>query len=98
MRLVFPLCNQKPATAIKVCGFRLPICSRCLGAVLGSFSATAIPVTLSLVTVSTCCLLILPMAWDGYKSYFAGGTTNGKRFVTGLLAGGALSVLLGLIF
>ena len=47
--------------------------------------------------IVACLILMLPFVWDGYQSYFGRGTTNAKRFVTGLLAGGALSVLLGLV-
>ncbi len=48
-------------------------------------------------TIVACLFLMLPFVWDGYQSYFGCGTTNEKRFVTGFLAGGALSVLLGMV-
>ena len=68
---------------------------------MGTALANIVPVPIETLTLSIgviCCLLVIPCAVDGYRSYFAGGTTNGKRFVTGLLAGGALSVLLGKVF
>lgn len=68
---------------------------------MGTVAVNLAPVSIECTTLTTaviCCLLTIPCAVDGYKSYFAGGTTNGKRFVTGLLAGGALTVLVGCLF
>ena len=92
-----PLCNRREGTAWACCPW---ICCRCLGSVTGCLLANGcrfdLPFDESTIIVA-CLILMLPVVLDGYQSYFGRGTVNWKRFATGVLAGGALSVLLGTV-
>ena len=66
------------------------------GGVLTGWSQLEMPYSKPVI-LAGCLILLLPFVWDGYQSYFGSGTVNWKRFATGVLAGGALSVLLGIV-
>ena len=77
------------------------ICSRCFGVLLGTGLVNIIPIPIESMTLTTtliCFLLAVPCVVDGYRSHFAGGTTNSKRFLTGAFASGGLSILLARFF
>ena len=81
-------CHRLPARSFFFRGRQFPICARCTGILLGyiigliyAFFFGAIPLTIAL-------LFMLPLIVDGglqIKGYWQ--STNGRRFITGILGG-----------
>ncbi len=98
----YAVCHGLPSRTLTVGGRYLPVCARCAGIYLGiaatyvvliarrGFKVNALPPLGAALAVAA---MLLPMAVDGLSSY-AGlrETTNTVRFLTGLVAGGALPV------
>ena len=96
MRIPYPLCNNRPATAAQLFGVPLLLCCRCCGVVIGASicAATSAITPLSPFMLSLAVLGLLACGIDGYLSYFSNaGSTNSRRFTTGMLGGWGASVL-----
>lgn len=94
----YPLCNNRPETAVILAGWRGPICWRCAGIIAGAWGGVAIADAQVHLPVALALALLLPCLWDGLASYSSRGTTNLKRAATGALAGlGAACALASLI-
>ena len=90
----FPLCNNRPDTAVSLGGWRVPICCRCAGLIGGAFAgACAVEANATLPTAFALAL-VAPCLLDGLASYSKRGTTNLNRWLTGGAAGfGAFQAL-----
>ncbi len=98
----FAVCHTLPSRTLVFGGHYLPVCSRCTGIYLGvaltyvylvvrrGFRVNALPPLAASLAVAA---MLLPMAVDGVSSY-AGlrETNNTLRFLTGIVAGGALPI------
>lgn len=82
------------------CGYGLPICSRCTGAIIGVLLASLLPSSTGIgvaIDLGLACVLGLPALVNGIESYSAKGTTNPLRLITGILGGIGLSLLLAAV-
>jgi uncharacterized membrane protein len=91
-------CHQLPERSFFFKGYQFPLCARCTGILIGQM--LALPLWLLYQpSLRLSVLLIIPMACDGILQYaFSVMSNNGRRVVTGLLAGyGYTSVHLHLL-
>jgi uncharacterized membrane protein len=88
--IAFP-CHRKPERCIRIGTWRLPICARCTGIVLGLTPGLFLPV----LSHAAAALCLIPALIDG-TGQLAGRwrSTNAMRLCTGLLAGLGLGCLL----
>ncbi|MCI8992790.1 MAG: DUF2085 domain-containing protein [Eubacterium sp.] len=87
-----PLCNEKPERAPHIGKFCFPLCWRCtafaVGVFVGAYIKTKWQYSFDIKAVVLCLIGILPMAIDGIlQEAHICGSTNKRRFFTGLLAG-----------
>jgi uncharacterized membrane protein len=81
-------CHQMPERSFIFRGVPMPVCSRCLGVVLGQVTAMVIAAVWALPNYVMCIILLIPMAIDWSLQEYAGiMSTNIRRCVTGFLGG-----------
>ncbi|MCH8479432.1 MAG: DUF2085 domain-containing protein [Wenzhouxiangella sp.] len=86
-----PLCNGDPCSALRVAGFTLPLCARCLALIGGVLTGHACAAQL---TPLLSLLLLGPVALDGALHHFFGiRSSNTRRLLTGLPGGYGLWAL-----
>lgn len=91
----WPMCNNKPKRTFIIFNYPLPLCSRCIGAIIGTLAASLINVKgyneewFLILNV----FFLLPLIIDGLvQKYHSIESTNRRRIVTGFLFG------LGMVF
>jgi len=91
------LCHQREDRSYHICGGPMAFCSRCFGIYMGTFvTMIVLLLTYGLFTQGTVTIFafafIAPLAIDGLAQLFKKiESNNSRRFVTGYLAGFALS-------
>lgn len=86
------LCHRKPERTFKINGHYFPVCSRCTGLIIGSFSFFIflyydhVQYSPNLLICSV--LMMIPTFIDGYTQLIGIRESNNVlRFFTGLIAG-----------
>ncbi|WP_304237979.1 DUF2085 domain-containing protein [Jiulongibacter sediminis] len=85
-----PLCNGKPERAPHLGSFCFPLCWRCTALLVGYFLGSVLRFYWPLnMTWSTRFMLMLPLAFDGFFSYYTPWhrSNNVLRILTGLICG-----------
>lgn len=81
-------CHQIPERSIFVCGYQFPVCSRCMGIMIGGILSIILAVSGVLLSLWISCIIIFPMIIDGGIQYkFNVMSTNLRRILTGILFG-----------
>lgn len=91
-----PLCNGRSDRAPHLGTYCLPVCFRCLGALVGAALLCGLGAELRCDGWNTvvAVLLMVPCAIDGVRQYALGHeSTNARRLATGLLAGMGIALL-----
>ena len=100
MTIKYPFCHHRPERTFKIKKYYFPVCSRCTGLYLGFFVSI---ILLSLVNFShtnilMVFLMLIPCGVDGASQLLGlRESTNSLRFLTGLIAGIGLGMLLFII-
>lgn len=80
-------CHQNPDRSFFYHGYQFPVCARCTGAVLGSLLAIPAYLLLGfLLPLSIAGILLLLADWL-LQAVKIRESTNGRRWITGLLGG-----------
>jgi uncharacterized membrane protein len=100
MKINYPFCHHRPERTFKIGEYYFPVCSRCTGLYLG-FLTSSIFLYLSNITyinILTIFLMLIPCSIDGGSQYLGLRESNNYlRFLTGIIAGIGLGMLLILI-
>ncbi len=87
-------CHQLPERCFRFGGKPMPLCARCFGAAVGQLAAICWAACLGFPPYLISLALLVPMAIDVLiQKCFRVLSTNGRRFVTGILGGFGLSCL-----
>jgi len=92
---VYFICHALPERSFSIRGKQLPLCSRCLGILMGGTFTfpLALQITPSFILLPVIFALILPVALDGVTQlYGLRNSNNYLRFLSGILAGLAVSL------
>lgn len=96
------ICHRIPERTFNIRGYYFPVCSRCTGLYIGVFSCFIfiklfyIYYSLNFILFSV--LLIIPTLIDGFTQFFGFRESNNLiRFLTGLIAGVGLVILINTI-
>lgn len=85
-------CHQDPNRSFFVKGFQFPVCARCTGVLLGYIVGLLLLIKVN-PSLLVGLLLVVPMGIDWiYQKARKKESTNGRRFISGLLGG------IGIIF
>ncbi|MHC4137996.1 MAG: DUF2085 domain-containing protein [Planctomycetota bacterium] len=87
-------CHRIPERCPRIGGKRLPLCSRCLGVLVGHVSALAFVVvgTVPPLWVCAACGIIGFADWSAQRWFARAAASNGRRFIAGVLAGYGVGV------
>lgn len=86
-------CHQKTMRSFFIKGFQFPVCARCTGIITAKPFAW-IFVKKKNLSLSKCIFLVIPMIIDGGIQYkFSIESNNKRRFITGFMAGFALTAM-----
>ncbi|MEW6009680.1 MAG: DUF2085 domain-containing protein [Euryarchaeota archaeon] len=93
------ICHGCPERSFKIKGHPLPVCARCTGIYLGSFSYIIIVLIFNwgfnLTLFLAGLLLIIPTLGDGITQYFTLRESNNRlRFITGIIGGVGLGIII----
>jgi len=99
VKIIKLICHRKPERSFFIKGHQFPVCSRCTGcyiAIIGYMIYTYyFYVDYNLALIITAILLILPMGIDGTTQLLTDRLSNNTlRFITGLLGGLGLSIII----
>lgn len=87
----FCFCHRIPNRSFNICGIQMPLCSRCMGIIIGVIFAFPILFTTLHLPTIICFLGVIPLIVDGLiQNFLLIESTNKRRFITGLLAGFSL--------
>lgn len=94
----YPICNHKENTAPHLFGKVFVLCWRCTGVMISLIIMSVVrlltKVNFGWVQAVLGLLFVFPMICDGILHYFCSrGTTNLKRFITGILFGIGYSLI-----
>lgn len=92
------ICHRLPERTFKINGYYFPICSRCTGIYIGAFSYFIFTifnyVQYNYLLVLIAFLLVFPTFLDGLTQFFGYRESNNNlRFITGLIAGIGLGII-----
>lgn len=98
MKIGSLICHRRPERTFKIGNWYFPVCSRCTGIYLGSFSYFLLVwwvfVEYNWVTILIAMLMVVPTFLDGLTQLLLPREScNSLRFSTGILAGIGLGVL-----
>jgi len=98
MKLGNYICHRKPERSFKIGGRHFPVCSRCTGIYLGTFSYYILVywvyVEYNWVTIFMGCLMVIPTFIDGLTQLcLPRESNNAFRFSTGILTGIGLGIM-----
>jgi len=94
----FVSCHRKPERSFHWRGKQFPLCARCTGIHMGYLTFPIFLFGFFKIGWIWTLLLIFPTILDGVtQAFFNRNSTNGIRFVTGLLAGVGLMSLVSFI-
>ena len=89
-------CHGREERSFHYNGEKFPICARCTGELVGIFFAL-VSCFFFRPPVFVCIILLIPLVVDGFVQLLTKyESTNGKRFVTGVLFGYGLFMLFAL--
>lgn len=99
MKVLNLICHRKPERSFFIRGHQFPVCSRCTGfyiSLILYFTYTFyffVDYNVYLLTFAV--ILLIPTAIDGLTQFFEYRESNNKlRFITGLLGGLGLGILI----
>ena len=85
-------CHRIPERCLVIAGWRMPVCARCFGSYVGHIAAIVLFLFGFRLHWGICLAMMVPMGVDwGLQRYMGIMSTNGRRLVTGLLAGFGMS-------
>jgi len=92
------LCHRLPERTFKIRNHYFPVCSRCTGIYIGTFSyyifVYFVYIQYNITMILTAVLMILPTFSDGLTQFFRfRKSNNALRFTTGIIAGIGLGIL-----
>lgn len=93
------ICHGLPERSFKIKGHQFPVCARCTGIYLGSFSVIGLvmifnPVFNPLLLIMGF-LMIIPTFIDGLTQYLNHRESNNNlRFITGLIGGIGMAIVI----
>jgi len=92
------ICHRIPERTFKIGKYYFPVCSRCTGIYTGSSAyytiAYLIPIKYNVELIMIGLFLITPMLLDGTTQLMGIRKSNNKlRFITGLIAGIGIGIL-----
>lgn len=93
------ICHGIPERSFKIKGHQFPVCARCTGLYLGSFTVIGLVVIFNpaynqLIFILGL-LMIIPTFIDGFTQYLNfRESDNNLRFITGLIGGVGLGVVI----
>jgi uncharacterized membrane protein len=92
------ICHRIPERTFKIRKWYFPVCSRCTGIYLGSFSyfvfAYLVKVEYTILIIFIGFLMIIPTFIDGLTQFIGERkSTNNLRFFTGILGGLGIAIL-----
>lgn len=99
MRILDLICHRKPERSFFIRGHQFPVCSRCTGCYI-SIACYIIYtyyfyVNYNIILIILAILLTLPMIIDGTTQILTKRSSNNTvRFITGLMGGLGLSILI----
>lgn len=98
----FLFCHRNPERTFKLGNYHFPVCSRCTGLYIGAFSffifTSLFYIDYALYFILVSVLMIIPTFIDGITQFFGLRESNNiLRFLTGLIAGVGLVVLINTI-
>ena len=93
------ICHRLPERTFKIKNHYFPVCSRCTGIYIGTFSYYTfvyfVYVQYNVALILTAFLMVLPTFSDGLTQFFGFRESNNTlRFSTGLIAGVGLGILI----
>lgn len=93
------ICHRMPERTFKIKGTYFPVCARCTGFYIGTFSyflyVYYFYVDYTLSTILLAVLMLIPTFIDGITQFFNLRESNNiLRFFTGLLGGVGLAILI----
>ena len=93
------ICHRLPERTFKIKDYYFPVCSRCTGIYMGTFSYYIFVyftyVQYDLMIILTAVLMILPTFSDGLTQFLGFRKSNNSlRFFTGLIAGIGIGILI----
>lgn len=93
------ICHGLPERSFKIKGHQFPVCARCTGIYLGSFSVICLVVIFNPVFNPIIffmgILMVIPALIDGFTQYFnCRESNNNLRFITGLIAGVGMGIVI----
>lgn len=96
------ICHRKPERSFFIRGHQFPVCARCTGLYTSMFLyiiyAYLVPIHYTITHVIVAVILIIPCFIDGTTQLFEFRESNNTlRFVTGLLAGIGMMIILKII-
>lgn len=93
------ICHRRPERSFKIKDYYFPVCARCTGIYTGIFSSFIfiyfVNVQYDIILIFAAILMVLPTFLDGITQFFSLRESNNTlRFVTGLIAGIGIGVLI----
>lgn len=99
MKITNLICHRKPERSFHIKGHQFPVCARCTGFYISMFMYFIYTyfffVDYNFIMLSFAFLLLIPTAIDGFTQLKGNRESNNNlRFVTGLLGGLGLGVII----
>jgi len=95
-------CHRIPERCLVIAGWRMPVCARCFGSYVGHIAGIILFLFGVRLHWGICLAMVVPMVVDwGLQRYRVIMSTNGRRVITGLLAGfgmGVIQIIILLMF
>jgi len=93
------ICHRKPERSFKIRNYYFPVCARCTGIYLGIFSFFIFNyffnVQYDTILVLAAIIMMIPTFLDGLTQFFNFRESNNTlRFITGLIAGIGIGILI----
>ena len=92
------ICHRIPERTFSIKGHYFPVCARCTGIYLGSFSYFAlvsmVRVDYNVLLLATAVLMVVPTFLDGFTQLLGERESNNTlRFATGIMGGLGLGIM-----
>lgn len=87
-------CHRIPDRCLVIAGWRMPVCARCFGSYVGHIAGIVLFLSGVRLHWGICLAMTVPMGVDwGLQRYRGIMSTNGRRLVTGLMAGFGVGII-----
>ena len=93
------ICHRKPERSFFIRGHQFPVCARCTGFYISLFAYFIFTyynfVNYNISLLAFASILLIPAAFDGIIQFYnLQESNNARRFITGLLGGLGLGIIL----